>query len=119
MNKKFKKDKAKKAFNQFDPKRHPEPKVQEKSELESRPVPTHFPGELEELTRDIKPEPIVEETPVVESNEVPVEEPEVVEIPVEEPIVEVPVIESPEEVVPIDEPVEEDRSPIEIPQELH
>lgn len=118
MNKKFKKDKAKKAFNQFDAKRHPEPKVQEKSELASRPVPTHFPGELEELTRNVKPEPIVVETPVVESNELPVEEPEVVEIPVEEPIVEVPVIEHPMEEVPVEEPVDEERSPVEDPQEL-
>lgn len=54
MNKKFKKDKNKKAFNQYDPSRHPEPKVQEKSELAGRPVPTHFPGELEELEASTK-----------------------------------------------------------------
>lgn len=56
MNKKFKKDKTKKAFNRYDSERHPEPKVQEKSELAGRPIPTHFPGELEELERANRPQ---------------------------------------------------------------
>lgn len=139
MNKKFKKNKNRqRAFNKYDPEKHPLPKVQEIAEEAQREVPTYFPGELEDIERqasrearevevpEVPLDPTVPTPPVVptpDPNEVPtdpvnpvdpVEEP-VEEVPLELPVEEEPPIENPETEVPLEDPVIDDRAPVEEP----
>ena len=142
MNKKFKKNQNRqRAFNKYDPAKHPLPKVQEAAPETLREVPTHFPGELEELERQarrdmpavdvpaVPQDPTVPTPPVVptpDPNEVPtdpvipadpVEEPAEQEVPLELPVEEEPPIEHPETEVPLEDPVEPDQAPVEDPVE--
>lgn len=119
MNKKFKKNNRTRAFNQYDPEKHPLPKVQEIAEESQREVPTHFPGELEELERQARREGRqveIPEVPVDPSVEIPpvVPVPDPNEVPTDPVITEVPLEEPPVEEEPLELPVEEER-PLEDP----
>lgn len=108
MNKKFKKSNRERAFNKYNPEKHPLPKVQEIAEEALREVPTHFPGELEELERQARKEARPVEGPTEETpQDAPVEEPPVEEVPVEEPPVEEAPVEQPVEEIPVELPTEE------------
>lgn len=94
------------AFNQYDPERHPAPKPPAAKVDEARPIPTHFPGELEDQAVAEAPvDPVVpqQEPEAPEQVDVPLEEPEKEELPQEEPETEVP-IEDPVDPTPVEEP---------------